>query len=120
MHLIRQMLAPLRVGPRQGAVSGFGVRIGLTRVGSQTVVADEGQYLSSCINKLVTESLGACNLHAWWTSIQVNVDSVAELHTDRDCEGLSMVLLVGDFLQRRLSVRGALAGQHRHVVGFRW
>ena len=97
IQMINKMITPLLLSPREGAVLGFGAQLGLTREDGVLKIAEEAQYFCSCINQVTEEALTACALQATWTSLQVNVDTTAELHKDVDCSGTSLILLAGDF-----------------------
>ena len=97
MALINAMLSPLRLPPRDGAVLGFGSRLGLTVVDGILAVSSDAQYLCSCLNRVVEDVLRVCALKATWTSLQVNVNTTAEMHKDIGCRGTSLILLTGEF-----------------------
>ena len=97
MALINAMLSPLRLPPRDGAVLGFGTRLGLTMEAGMPTVSPEAHDLCKSLNDVVRDILKACALRATWSSLQINVDTIAEPHRDTGCQGTSLILLAGDF-----------------------
>ena len=79
------------------SVSGFGTCLGLTNgpkgayVGAYT---NQCQSLVRLINKIIT-NLVDDDFH--WTSIQVNHNSVSTKHCDQNNDGLSGIMLFGNF-----------------------
>ena len=94
---IQTMLRSVQLEPRSGAVVGCGIRLGLTRVDGRLAVSPAAPGLCHGLNQAIRKALAACALCASWSSIQINVDTVAELHRDIDCTGTSLILLAGSF-----------------------
>ena len=67
----------MKLPPRDGAVLGFGTRLGLTLEGGVLAVSPESQYLCSCLNEVVKDILKACALQSTWASLQIIVDTTA-------------------------------------------
>lgn len=85
--------------PQDGRISvvGRGARLGLTSDPTEQVYFGPWEALAVYINQLVTEALRAAARKASWTSIQVNVDTIAAAHRDNGTTGVSLILLAGSF-----------------------
>ena len=53
--------------------------------------------LAHTLKKILSDTLARYARVAYWTSLQVNADTVATPHVDVGCKGLSLILLSGAF-----------------------
>jgi hypothetical protein len=79
-------------------VDGFGTCLGPTYDrGTPRLAAYTKPYaqLTREINEAIRNTLG--DKQFYWGSLQINKNSVSSRHTDKNNEGLSLIILLGDF-----------------------
>ena len=78
-------------------VRGQGVRLGLSAEKENRVYSRGFDSLILALNQVMLKVLLRARLIATWTSLQLNLDSVAKPHSDLGCVGASLILLAGSF-----------------------
>lgn len=98
----------------RNVVVGGGARLGATGTDGKEFYVGPWAEVARAANRAAQAALDRAGLRATWTSIQVNVNSVAARHVDVDVEGLSLVLLGGTFC------RGAFRTDERVLRDAGW
>ena len=94
----------------RAAVNGRGVCLGLTVAGSEPCLSwfnDRAKQTVLRLNEWVRMKLREAGRKDFrWTSIQLNVDTVAELHCDKNNEGPSLIITIGDYEGGEFQMQG--------------
>ena len=75
------------------------MRLGLSAEKENRVYSSGFDSLILALNQVMFKVLLRAGLIATWTSLQINLDSVAKLLSDLGCVGLSIILLAGSFTE---------------------
>ena len=104
LALLEEFPFPRRDTP---AISGRGVRLGLTEKAWPEVFFGPWRKLALHLNYMLAKALDQAGREAVWFSIQVNEDCISAPHTDNSMPGnVALIMLAGSFSYGALHCSG--------------
>ena len=104
---IRRMNVPITA---RKAVKGRGVCLGLTVADGNPCLGSfntKAEKLILALNKWMHRKVEEAGVPFSWTSIQLNVDTVADLHCDSNNEGPSLIITLGKYTGGEFMIEGS-------------